>query len=221
MFELYTFNDWNGNLRIMLASTIHKKVIEDSKQSNYNWIAPAKELINVCTKKNFPIEYSIDIMAAILNCFASLINIDDDTSYCKNTDIQAVYYAYNSLFDVKNETAIKARINFLNGFLSRICWNSWQFLFHQGDSFTKVCNDWQTAKLNELILIKDLNFDKIKVSLEKDFINVIKEAEKNGVFVEDDKRAKEIQKKIIEDSVNDFNERYGTPDKPKSRFLNI
>lgn len=197
MLGLYTFIDWNGNLRTMRASTIHKKVMEASKKSNHNWIAPATDLIYVCTKKNFPVEYSIDIKAAVLNCFASLINSDDDTSYHKKTDIKAVYYAYNSLFGIENETAVKARINFLNGFLLKMRLNSWQFVFHRGDSFTKVCNDWQTAKLNELILIENLNFDKIKDSLEKDFRNVIKVAEENGIFAEDDKREAEIQKKII------------------------
>ena len=57
MFGLYSFLDWNGNPRTMRASTIHKKVLEASKKSNYGWIASATDLINVCSKKNFPVEY--------------------------------------------------------------------------------------------------------------------------------------------------------------------
>lgn len=218
MFGIYTFIDWSGTPRTMRASTIHKKVIEASKKSNYNWIASATDLIYVCTKKNFPIEYSIDIKIAVLNCFSSLINSEEDTSYGKKTDIEAVYYAYNSLFDIKKEKVIKARINFLNSFLFRVRRDSWQFMFHHGDSFKKVCTDWQNTKLKELISIKNLDFNKVKDLLEEDFRNVIKIAEEKGIFAEDDKREVEIQRKIME-NFNNFGEKYETFDKPRVKVL--
>ena len=219
MFGLYSFLDWNGEPRIMRASTIHKKVLESSKKSNYGWIASATDLITVCSKKNFPVEYAIDIKSAVLNCFSVLINSEDDTSKSKKTDIHAVYYAYNSLFGIENENAVNARKNFLNGFLHRIRWNSWQFMFHQGNSFNNVCNEWQNTKFNELIIMENLNFDELKKSLEEDFRKLIKKAEQAGVFIEDDKRNAEIQMRIIEESVNDFTERYGTKENPKVRKL--
>ena len=219
MLGLYTFIDWNGTPRIMRASTIHKKVVDASKKSNYNWITSATDLIYVCTKKNFPVEYAINIKSAVLNCFAVLINSNDYTTKGKKTDIRAVHYAYNSLFGVKNETAIKARRNFLNGFLLNIRLYASAFMFRHGDSFTKVCNDWQATKLNELISVENLNFDEIKEELEEDFIKVIKEAEINGIFAEDDEKEAENRRKIIEESVNHFSEIYGTPDKPKTRVL--
>ena len=219
MFGLYSFLDWNGEPRIMRASTIHKKVLESSKKSNYGWIASATDLITVCSKKNFPVEYAIDIKSAVLNCFSVLINSEDDTSKSKKTDIHAVYYAYNSLFGIENENAVNARKNFLNGFLHRIRWNSWQFMFHQGNSFNNVCNEWQNTKFNELIIMENLNFDELKKSLEEDFRKLIKKAEQAGVFIEDDKRNAEITMRIIEESVNDFTERYGTKENPKVRKL--
>ena len=39
----------------MTAKELYNRVMEDSK-SNYNWIASATDLINVCNKKNFPEE---------------------------------------------------------------------------------------------------------------------------------------------------------------------
>lgn len=219
MFGLYSFLDWNGEPRIMRASTIHKKVLESSKKSNYGWIASATDLITVCSKKNFPVEYAIDIKSAVLNCFSVLINSEDDTSKSKKTDIHAVYYAYNSLFGIENENAVNARKNFLNGFLHRIRWNSWQFMFHQGNSFNNVCKEWQNTKFNELIIMENLNFDELKKSLEEDFRKLIKKAEQAGVFIEDDKRNAKIQMRIIEESVNDFTERYGTKENPKVRKL--
>ena len=219
MFGLYSFLDWNGEPRIMRASTIHKKVLESSKKSNYGWIASATDLITVCSKKNFPVEYAIDIKSAVLNCFSVLINSEDDTSKSKKTDIHAVYYAYNSLFGIENENAVNARKNFLNGFLHRIRWNSWQFMFHQGNSFNNVCNEWQNTKFNELIIMENLNFDELKKSLEEDFRKLIKKAEQAGVFIEDDKRNAEIQMRIIEESVNYFTERYVPKENPKVRKL--
>lgn len=216
MFGLYTFMDWHGNFRTMRASTIHKKVGEASRQSNYNWIASATDLINVCNKKGFPIEYSIEIKSTILNCYATLITCEDDTTRRKKTDLKAVYYAYNSLYGIINEKAINARINFLNGFLSKICWNPWQFLIYRGESFLKVCNEWQNSKLKELINLDYINFDEMETLLEEDLAKTIKEAKEAGLFKEDEKIEEEIQKRRNKEIVNYC---LGSYDKTKTKVL--
>ena len=114
-----------------------KKVIEASKKSNYNWIASATDLIYICNKKDLPIEYAIDIKVAILNCFATLINSENE-SRGKETDIYAVYHAYNSLYGVENENAIVARKNFLRGFLRKIIFESLCFLAYDTVSYSKI-----------------------------------------------------------------------------------
>lgn len=181
MFGIYTFMDWGGNPRIMRAETIHKKVIEDSKKSNYNWIASATDLICICDKKDFPIEYAIDIKIAILNCFATLINSEKE-SRGKATDINAVYHAYNSLYGIENENVIDARKNFLKGFLKKITLESLLFLVYDTKSYSKIYCEWCEKKVNELISIKEINFPSIKVVLMKEFKTLLNNKQKEGVL---------------------------------------
>jgi len=181
MFGLYTFMDWSGTPRTMRATTIHKKVLEASKKSNYNWITSATDLIYICNKKGFPIEYAIDIKVAILNCFATLINSEKE-SRGKETDIYAVYHAYNSLYVVENENVITARKNFIRGFLRKITLESLSFLAYDTESYSKIYREWCERKSDELISIKEINFPAIKVLLIQDFKTLLNSKQKEGVL---------------------------------------
>ena len=67
----FDFIDRFGKKRSMRATDIYNAVMHDSKESDYNWIASAKELVKLCKNENFPIEYSTEIEMAILICFAN------------------------------------------------------------------------------------------------------------------------------------------------------
>lgn len=218
MFGLYLLEDWNGSLRLMRASKIHKKVMDKSQKSNYNWIASATDLISVCEKKKFPQQYSVDIKIAVLNCFSQLINSDNHSTRRKKTDLDAVYYAYNSLYEIQEEKAIKARTNFLNAFLLHITLCRYTFLF-RGKSYHKYCAEWRNKKFNELFSKADINFPYLKTILEKEFQDAIDLAEKEGIFREDDKKAQEKLNNYIIESTDYFFETYGTPEKPKTKIL--
>lgn len=219
MFGLYTFLDWNGTPRIMRASSIHKRVMKDSEKSNFEWIASASDLVYVCCKDGFPKDYAIDIMSAILRCFSVLINSDNSFTITKETDIKAVYYAYNYLFNCENKVGEEARKTFLSSFLTRITWDTHLFLVHRGSTFMDVTAKWQEDKFNELIKKENLDFESSKQRLSYDYIATIKNAEKDGLFEKEDKEEEERQMKFIKKMVDDFVDSYGTPDNPK-RVLN-
>jgi len=223
MFGLYTFLDWNDAPHVMRASTIHKKVMEASKKSNYNWIAPATELLYVCSKEGFPVEYAIDIKACILNCYSSLMTSEEGIGYSYKTDIYAGYSAYNSLYGVEDENAIMARKNFLKSLLFDIIIisNSLLFIKHLGETFVELTGQWQERKLNELINIPNLDFDEIKESIAQDYYKFIKKAEEEGLFEEDDRIEEERSKKFIERIAGDKDDFYfiknqGMVDKSKT-----
>lgn len=48
--------------------------MKQSKVSNYDWLASADELVDVCNRKGFNRKYAIDIKCAILNCYAILFH---------------------------------------------------------------------------------------------------------------------------------------------------
>lgn len=215
MFGLYSFLDWNGSVRVMRASSIHKRVMNDSKKSNFGWIASASDLVYVCSKENFPKYYAVDIMAAILNCFSVLINSDNIDLITKETDIKAVYYAYNSLFNCDSKIGEEARKTFLTSFLTKITWETHLFLAHRGNTFMEVTAKWQEDKFNELINVENLNFETLKQKLTYDYIATIKNAEKEGLFEKEDSEEQERQMEYIKKMVDDFVETYGTASNPK------
>lgn len=98
--KFFTFKDRYGKSRIMTAKNIYNNVMEQSKKSDYNWIASAKELVKLCDNQKFPREYAVDIEMAILSCFANIearVNRGGDKHTTKSDDSLAVQYCYDEL----------------------------------------------------------------------------------------------------------------------------
>lgn len=196
----YQIRGWRNAKYRMTAKQIYERVLSDSK-SNYNWIAPATELVRVCNERNFPEKYAIKIKCLILNCFANL-------ELCKgeipagslSTDDAAVYSCYDSLPNT-DEEAVDAKENYLkaviaaaveyDGFEARIRWYS-------GPVYEKKVKDWKEAKFAEYASAKEIDFDQLRKDLSKDFDAMIKKAEDEGIFDEDIKRSRESMKKFID-----------------------
>ena len=96
----FTFKDHFGQEHTMRAKTIHKHIMEQSQESDYEWIAPALELVKICKDERFPREYAIDIEMAILKCFTNIearVNRGGDKYVTKANDATAVQYCYDEL----------------------------------------------------------------------------------------------------------------------------
>ena len=204
MFNLYILEDWCGTPYIMSSSKIHKRVMDDSSKSNYNWIASATDLINVCNKKKFPEEKANDIKAAILNCYSSLMWSEDDYSKRKKTDLNAVYFAYNSLYGVEDEKVIKARTRFLKSFLSLVTRSSFLFIAHHGENFRNARKEWINHKFNNLFAQEQIEFASLFSLLKNDFRKKIEQLEESGLFDEEDKIEQERFIGYIDETANQF-----------------
>lgn len=191
MFDLYILNDWNGNPHIMSSSKIHKRIISDSNKSNYNWIASASELINVCNKKDFPKEKAYDIEVAILNCYSKLMTRDKEYLRMDVRDIISVYSAYNSLYGVDDCKVIEARERFLRSFISLTTHYSFLSISHHGKNFEDAKKEWIDNMFNELFKIEQIDFFNLFPQLKLEFTHKIQELEKSGLFDEEDKMEKE------------------------------
>ena len=96
----FTFIKNNGEERTMRAKDIYEIIIGQSKDSDYNWMAPAIELVKLCRNQDFPREYAVDIEMAILTCFANIearVNRGGDKYVDKVDNVLAVQYCYNDL----------------------------------------------------------------------------------------------------------------------------
>lgn len=67
--NLFKIKDWNKEEHLMTDKELRDLIVEQSKKSNYNWLAPADELIKVCNNPEFNKDYAKDIKVAIVNCY--------------------------------------------------------------------------------------------------------------------------------------------------------
>lgn len=183
----YKVKGWDGDTYSLTAKKLYERVLADSK-SDYNWIAPATELVRVCNKPYFPEMYAQGIKLIILNCFANLELQKEYTSRIKKTDNEAVYSCYHSLPST-DETVIKVKRKYLSAIITGVIKytkSEVRFPIHIGDSYTKLCEDWKKAKLDEYASKEKIDFEKLRKDLYSDFEKTIKTAEEEGLFDEDD-----------------------------------
>ena len=63
--------------------------------------------------------------------------------------------------------------------------------YHAGPTYDKIHEDWKKAKFEEYIVKEKIDFNDMVETLAADFIEVVKKAELNGDFEEDDRRLAE------------------------------
>ena len=178
----------------MTAKQLCERIKQDSK-SDYNWISPARELVRVCKLPGFPIECAIIIKVAILNCFANIehrANTGGDRYYTDPSDAKAVEYCYNSLYGVDAEEAVSARARYLTEMITMASYTRvFDSHYHPGPTYRKLREDWSKSKFEEYTSKKNVDFKKLVESLKEEFIEIIKKAESNGDFEEDEKKDQE------------------------------
>lgn len=190
----YSLSGWDGTPYSLTANQLYKRVIVDSK-SDYNWIAPARELVRICKESSFPTKYSLAIKIAILNCFANIehrANYSGDRYRTNPADKKAVQYCFNSLYGTDIEDAIEARRYFLFEMLSTASYvHIFSSLYHPGPTFKKLREDWIRSKLEEYISQEKVDFEQLLETLGNNFKEVVKKADENGAFKEDEEKDRE------------------------------
>ena len=188
-----------GVLNRMTAKQLCERIKEDSK-SDYSWICSASEFVRVCKIPGFPADSALFIKVAILNCFASIehrANHGGDRYRTDPSDEKAVEYCYNSLYGTDTKEAVSARTKFLTEMITTACYT--RVLdphYHSGPTYRKLREDWTKSKFEEYISKKNIDFKKLVETLKAEFAEIIKKAEDNGDFEEDDKKDREEMRKI-------------------------
>ena len=184
----YKITGWHGDTQVLTAKNLYERVLEDSK-SDYNWLASAAEIVRVCNEPDFPEIYATNIKIIILNCFANLELQQEKCCNRRQTDKEAVYSCYNSLPET-DAAVIKAKEKYLAAIIegiTRYSGDEERFPIYSGPAYKETCEDWKKAKLNEYVSEVKIDFNQLRERLNADFEKTIKEAEKNGIFNEDDK----------------------------------
>lgn len=200
----YEIRGWTGNYS-MTAKQLYERVLEDSK-SNYNWIASASELVRICEDVDFPVEYAQSIKIAILNCFANLETKKEYSGHTEPTDEGAVHFCYNSLtnFDEKSHQVKEKYLHAVIKAITKYDHSEVRFCMHPGPAYHEVCKKWIETKFEEYVSREKIDFDKLREDLYLDFGKTIQQAEKDGVFEEDDEKHRKRIKEMCESIPNIF-----------------
>ena len=88
--------DWHDHRHEMTPNDLLERIRSDSK-SNYNWLAPATEIVKTISDPEFPEPIANELKGIILKCFAELLSSDRRGAQ-KSTDRLAVAYCYYSVY---------------------------------------------------------------------------------------------------------------------------
>ncbi len=190
-----------GATYLFTARQLYEQVMNDSKY-DYNWIAPAHELVRICKEPDFPTKYAIAIKIAILNCSARIehrANFGYDGPINIPEDYEAVSFCYNSLYGIDNEEALSARKAYLLEMITSASHVSVSSpLFHPGPTFKKIKENFINSKFEEYISQEKINFKQLEEKLNNEFANILISSEANGEFTEDEINAKELLQKLFQ-----------------------
>lgn len=189
---IYTVKPRIGEPVYMTPKQFYERVKKDSK-SNFNWIADASELVRVCKTPGFPRTYAEKIKILILNCFANIeSNVFGDRIGISKEEELAIEYCYNSLKGTSEE-ADAARERYLKSVIHYVSARHFRLLefHHYGDTRNKIDEEWETLQFQKYNSENSLEFKKVLKELHGDYDSVMKSAEAEGRFEEDDKEAKE------------------------------
>lgn len=185
MFKLFSVYTWDGKCLIMPAISFYKRIMKDSATSNYNWVSSASNILSVCKKKGFPIEYANRIRANVVTCYSELLK-GSGTCRGYHEDLNAVFDAYNDLYSVEDSYAKVAREKFLRTILLHAAHNPFLYLTHYvEDSFESLQTQWINEKTLLLMLEEKLDFIVLEETLKEEFYDVVKQAEESGVLIKD------------------------------------
>ncbi len=189
-FRFYKVKGIDGKKHFMNARGLYKRVLNDSKKSDIDWVASTSELLKICKIKNFPEDYAKTIEICILKCFTKLEKKKKHNGYTSSEDKKALKDLYNSLIESKDETFSSVRKEYFSAILYGITKHKYShlsafesvFSAHYGPEYTHICNKWIEAMTEKYLNEPIEDLQEFKRTLRDDFDKTIKDAEKRGAF---------------------------------------
>lgn len=175
-----------GNPVIKSEYGIHKKIMKQSKNSNYDWLASADELVNVCNKRGFNRIYAIDIKCAILNCYADLYHhrdvISSEGVFIAFNDLLAEYNKCKDKKDsgIESDKIFKTCSSFLNSYIFRITF--WKYITNTSESFYKADREYRKNKIAKLMNLDFVDFDVLPQQVREEYKDYIEKQISNGTI---------------------------------------
>lgn len=183
--------DWNGNRHEMAPEELLERIRKDSR-SNWNWLAPATEIVKTISDPEFPEPIANELKKIVLRCFANVL-LSNRIGTERPTDQIAVAYCYYSLHG-KASKRIKRlyRENLIEAVMRDVDRRTWHI---HGEQYREFCGDYKKEAIHRFTG-RDFGTDfmRFRTNIEADFEKALKQAEESGAFKEDEAQHEESMK---------------------------
>ena len=143
--------------------------------------------------------YAVAIKILVLNCFANLEIQKECITGLNSADIEAVYYCFNTL-PATDETVKKVKEKYLRAVITGVTKyteDEVRITSHVGTMYKQKVEEWIKKKFDEYVSFVTISdFEQLRKDLDADFNKMVKTAEEEGVFEEDDKKQQERMRKF-------------------------
>lgn len=186
--------DWKGNCHEMTPNKLLERIQRDSK-SNWNWLAPASEIVKTISDPDFPEEMANELKIIVLRCFANIL-LSETPGYEKDTDQIAVAYCY---YSAHGKSAQKVKRLYRKNILKAATRATRQQvgLSVYGAEWHKFCANWQKTSLQNFNGCFGTDFMRFGEKARKNFVSAAKKAKAAGTFAPDEAEHLKILSKIF------------------------
>lgn len=189
--------DWHDCRHEMTPEELFERIKRESR-SNWNWLAPATEIVKTISDPDFPEPIANELKKIILRCYADtlLSNIKGEE---KPTDQIAVAYCYYSLHGKASKRLKRHyRRNLIKAAMRSVSRRLVSAHIH-GEQYRTFCDQWEQEAIQHFTgRWFGIDFMRFRAKIEADFEKSLKQAIEAGEFAEDEARYRAGMKKVAE-----------------------
>lgn len=194
--RIFLLNTREHGVLPMSDLLIHKLIMKQSKESDYNWLASSGELLRVCNKPNFNKKYAQDIKLAIISCYSNLLDYKDFDNIINACQAFNELRIESKKNEEKDENIEKVCARFLDAFIFRKIF--WTCVAYDGKSFDEETKKFRKTKIKQLLEQDTVNFHFLSENISREYKNYIDKKVQDGTI-----KLKPFGVKIVEEDSKD------------------
>lgn len=180
--DKFWITDWQGRIHRVTPEKLLERIKSDSSKSNYNWFAPATEIVNTVSNSRFPDDIANELKIIVLKCFAELL-LERRYSNERETDQAAVANCYRSVYGRPGE---QIKQLYRENLLIYVIEYSEQRPFNvYGKEWHAFCKEWKEDVLRNFSIRIGTDFMMFRANAITAFGKAVKEADRAGKFEND------------------------------------
>lgn len=186
--------DWNGDSHEMTPERLLDRIRDDSK-SNFNWLAPATEIVRTISDPEFPEPIANELKCIVLKCFAELL-VSNQYGHEKSTDQLAVAYCY---YSVHGKAGKKIKRLYRKNLVESVVRDFTLTSSHiRGEEWRMFCEAWKEDLLQNFPERIGVDFMRFGAKVVADYQKALESADRDGKFENDKAEHKRILRDLTQ-----------------------